>query len=467
MTQNPSIAAKARLLTGAASGAVLLTLTAAPAFAQDQAQSGATTATTAAPVTPQAQSADQGDQGQDIVVTGTLFRRLNTETASPITVLTNENLERAGITNVADAVRSISADNSGSIPTAFANGFGSGSAAVSLRGLTVNSTLVLIDGVRTTNYPYADDGQRAFVDLNSIPKSTIDRIEVLKDGASATYGADAIGGVVNIITRKEIKSIEGTVEAGVSQRGDGGERRATLSAGYGDLKEQGFNVYVNGEYERDNLISVADRGYPYNALDLTPSNGLNNNVGAFGAFGTRVGTISAVVQPATYTPGNIFSGVRVPNSLTQVLNPAGCATGTIARNDGTTVENNGNGGAYCEQNTATYGTIAPEQERYGATIHGTLQLGDRSQAYITGTYYHSDVFSTSAPFSIRQSNPFNTRSIVLPATLSNGQLNPQNPYAASGLGAQISYSFGDLRGNVAHVEQSVPRRGRVGGQVRR
>ena len=444
MTRMTSTIRKPVLLSGAATGALLLALSAAPAFAQDQAQAGATAATSAAPVNPQAQAADQSDQGGDIVVTGTLFRRLNTETASPITVLTSENLQRAGITNVADAIRSISADNSGSIPTAFANGFGSGSAAVSLRGLTVNSTLVLIDGVRTANYPFADDGQRAFVDLNSIPRSTIDRIEVLKDGASATYGADAIGGVVNIITRKEIKGIEGTVEAGVSQRGDGGERRATLTAGYGDLKEQGFNVYINGEYEKNNLISVADRGFPYNTTDLTSIGGLNNNVGAFGGFGTRIGTTSAVVQPATYTPGNILSGVRVPNSLTQVLNPAGCGLGTIARNDATTVENGGNGGAYCEQNQAQYGTIAPRQERYGATLHGALQLGDRGQAYFTGTYYHSSVFSTGTPFSIRQSNPVNTRSIVLPALLSNGQLNPQNPYAASGLGAQISYGFGDL-----------------------
>ncbi len=436
VTRISSTFRKPVLLSSAASGALLLALSAAPAFAQDQAQAGATAATSAAPVNPQAQAADQSDQGGDIVVTGTLFRRLNTETASPITVLTSENLQRAGITNVADAVRSISADNSGSIPTAFAAGFGSGSAAVSLRGLSVNSTLVLIDGVRTVNYPYADDGQRAFVDLNSIPKSTIDRIEVLKDGASATYGADAIGGVVNIITRKEIKGIEGTVEAGVSQRGDGGERRATLTAGYGDLKEQGFNVYINGEYEKDNLISVADRGFPYNTADLTSIGGLNNNSASLGAFGNRSAAIAAVVRPATYTPGNIYSGVAVPGALTQVLNPAGCVTGTITRNDAT--------GAYCEQNTTQYGTIAPEQERYGATIHGTLQVGDRAQAYVTGTYYHSRVFSTAAPFTIRQRNPINSTNIVLPALLANGQLNAQNPYAASGLGAQISYAFGDL-----------------------
>ncbi len=130
------------------------------------------TGSTAA-TTPQA-SATAADQGS---VTGQIFRRTNTETPSPVTVLTYDSLVKAGINNVADAVRSISADSSGSIPTAFTGGFGAGSSAVSLRGLTVNSTLTLIDGLRTANYPLADDGQRAFVDLNTIPNAIVDRVE--------------------------------------------------------------------------------------------------------------------------------------------------------------------------------------------------------------------------------------------------------------------------------------------------
>jgi iron complex outermembrane receptor protein len=419
------------------SGGASIALFATPAMAQD------TPAPQAAPA-PQDQAAPAADQG-DIVVTGTLFRRTDTETPSPVTVLTSENLAKAGITNVADAVRSISADNSGSIPTAFAAGFGTGSAAVSLRGLTVNSTLVLIDGLRTTNYPYADDGQRSFVDLNSIPKSTIDRIEVLKDGASATYGADAIGGVVNIITRKEIQGVEGTVEGGISQRGDAGEQRVTLTAGYGDLQAQGFNVYLNGEYERDDYVGYNARGFPYNSTDLTSIGGLDNNYGATGAFGARRGTISAVVRPATQTiAGNPFTGVAVPNSLSQVLNPAGCAPGTIPGNDPTTLEAGGFGGAYCEQNAAYGTTIQPQQTRYGFTGHLTARVGDNAEAYLTGTYYRSQVFSTAFPSMIRQTNPINTQNIVLPALLANGQLNPQDPYAAQGLAAQINYAFGDI-----------------------
>ena len=383
---------------------------------------------------PQDASPERSD---DIVVTGSLLRRTNTETASPVTTLTSANLDRAGITNVADAVRSISADNSGSVPTAFSAGFAAGAAGVSLRGLTVNSTLVLIDGVRTVNYPAADDGQRSFVDLNSIPRSTIDRIEVLKDGASSVYGADAIGGVVNIITRREVRGIEGTAEGGISQRGDGGEQRVTLTGGYGSLSEQGFNVYINGEYERDGLIKNSDRGFPFNTTDLTSIGGDNLNVGATGGFAARVGTISAVVRPAIQTtPGDIFSGVPITGAPTRVLSPSGCSTGTIQHNDAS--------GAYCEQNQVPYGTVQPQQTRYGFTGHATVQVGDIGEAYLNATYYHSETFVTASPSNLRVRNPINSYNTVLPALLSNGQLNPQDPYAAQGLAANITYSFGDI-----------------------
>jgi iron complex outermembrane receptor protein len=449
MTPSLHRSRRAHLRASAAPLGLALALLAVPAFAQGQAGPAP------APTAPAEQPADTTTP--DIVVTGTLFRS-NRDTVSPITTLTAANLDKAGITNIADAVRSISADNSGSVPSAFANGFGSGGAGVSLRGLTVNSTLVLIDGIRTTYYPYADDGQRAFVDLNSIQKSNISRIDVLKDGASSTYGADAIGGVVNIITRKEIKGFEGMAEGGISQRGDGGEQRLTLSAGFGDLAEKGFNFYVTGEYEHDSLISAADRGFPYNTADLSGIGGDNFNVDSpenGGAFGTRLGATSAVVRPSRETvAGNIFSGQFLlvdpadPNSgaqPTRILNPAGC------RQNGLTTQHSDATGAYCEENTIPYGTLQPEQTRYGATARLTANVGDNAQAYLTGTYYHSKVYSEAAPFSIRQRNPINTTNLVLPAILSNGQLNPNNPYAVAGcveavscVDAQISYAFPEL-----------------------
>ncbi len=174
-----------RLRDSVAPVALALAIATQPAYGQ--------TANAAQPAPSAAQ--DPATDSADVVVTGSLFRRANTETPSPVTVLTSENLSRAGITTATEAIRSISADSAGSIGTGFQTGFSAGGSAVSLRGLGVSSTLVLVDGLRSTNFPINDDGHNAYVDLNSIPFSLVDRIEVLKDGASSTYGADAIGGV--------------------------------------------------------------------------------------------------------------------------------------------------------------------------------------------------------------------------------------------------------------------------------
>ncbi|WP_203310012.1 TonB-dependent receptor plug domain-containing protein [Sphingomonas beigongshangi] len=434
-----SSALRALLRCGVAAAPVVLAGSAfltAPAFAQDAQQAP----TAASQDTSPAQSTPAPTAGQatgDIVVTGTLFRRTDTETPSPVTVLTADALQKAGITTVSDAIRSISADSSGSIPTAFSSGFGAGSSAVSLRGLTVNSTLTLIDGLRTANYPLSDDGQRSFVDLNTVPDAIVDRVEVLKDGASSSYGADAIGGVVNIIMKKEITGVYGTVEGGVSQRGDGGEQRATLTLGTGKLNDKGYNFYISGEYQHDGAIYARNRGFPFNTADLTSIGGDNNQAGSV-VPGT---TTSAIVAPSQQlTPGNILSGSGVVTGPWQVLNPNGCT--------GTTTPVSGAAGNGCTQNTvADYGVIQPEQTRFGVTAHATVQVNDRSQAYLLASYFQNEVFTPGGPPSIRSTNPINTQNIVLPVLLSNGQLNPNNPFAAAGQPAAIRYSFGDILGS--------------------
>src|SRR3546814_17933960 len=109
-------------------------------------------------------------------------------------------------------------------------------------------------------YPLADDGQRNFVDLNTIPNAVIDRIEVLRDGASSTYGADAIAGVINIITKKEIQGLHLNGSFGISQPGAAGEQRIAAPWGYGDLADQGFNFYVSGDYQKPKEIFAATPG---------------------------------------------------------------------------------------------------------------------------------------------------------------------------------------------------------------
>jgi iron complex outermembrane receptor protein len=361
----------------------------------------------------------------EVVVTGTLFRT-KVETASPVTKLTAIKLQNAGITSVADAVRSISADNSGTIPAGFGTGFAAGSQGVALRGLTVNSTLVLIDGYRTANYALADDGERGFVDLNTIPDSIIDHVDVLKDGASSQYGADAIGGVVNIILKPTFEGEEVTGETGISQHGGGAMYRATGTVGFGDLDTNRYNFYFNGEFEHDDNIKVGQRPYPFNSLDYSPYGGVNDLGG----------------QPANFS-GSIYGSVAdaVTGGPTQVLAPGGC--GPLGK-----LSSDTSGNVFCLQNRSLYDDDQGESVRYGFYSRFTAKLNDNTTAYVNASYYQSNFEVDLAPSQIQTTVPVNTDGITIPAVFTSGpnagQLNPNDPFAALGHAALINYAFGDI-----------------------
>lgn len=447
--------------------AALSSALALPAYAQQVAPTPVSEAaeTVETVETPQAAPATTADPGQPatIVVTGTLFRDSNASSISPVTVLTSQTLQRANITTAQDAIRSVSADSAGSISTGFRNGFSAGGAAVSLRGLGVSSTVVLIDGLRSANFPLNDDGHNAYVDLNSIPFSTIERIEVLKDGASSTYGADAIGGVVNLISRKNVQGIDGSVQGGTTEYGDGARYRATLTGGFGDYKEQGFNFYLNGEYTYDAFITNNSRGYPFNTLDLRPS-GLsdrNRNDDSITAQNPQA-VVTRVRQSDLNNPLSGQVGSPLTNQY-QLLNPGSCPFGTY------TVNTTAAQGTGCAHNIPDeYSIIQPRQQRYSTTGRLSIRLSDSFEAFASGSYSHSEVDIKGAPVGIRQTQPFggsaalasSSPGIVLPvyvcstgvncATAADRRLNPNNPYAAAfaadpGQGAaRIFYSFGDI-----------------------
>ena len=377
-----------------------------------------------------------------VEVTGSAIPRSDTETPSPVTIINALQIKRSGLTTVADVVRSISADNSGTIPTAFTNGFAAGSSGVSLRGLTVNSTLVLIDGRRAASYALADDGQRSFVDLNTIPLDAVDRIEVLKDGASSLYGADAIAGVVNVILKHDFQGGDVTAETGTSQHGGGLEKRATGSWGKGDLNSDRYNGYVAFEYEGDARILTDSRGFPFNTADLSSIGGFNS-IGGQPALGT--GSIYGSVTPGTLgTPGDLTSGQPLSgNPIFQPLQPCGPGSNLV-----TDPNNNlgGGAGSYCTQNFASYDDDQPAEERIGLYGRFTVKIGDYSEAYLNASYYQNKVTVDGTPSQIQNGSPLNTNNIALPIFLPNGSLNPNNPFAAQGQYALINYAFGDIPG---------------------
>ena len=451
------------LRAGAAPLALTMALVSAPAFAQD-----------ASPVTTV--SADEVENADDvIIVTGTIFQ--NVVTPSPVTTITTENLDARGISTTQEGIQRLSANNGPALTNSFtANGaFAAGASAVSLRGLTTNSTLVLFDGMRAAYYPLADDGTRNFVDLNTIPDDVVETVQVLRDGASSTYGADAIAGVVNIITKKEIQGVSGRVEAGISERGDAGQQRMSLTAGFGDLAENGLNAYISGFYYHQDMLKNSKRPYPFNTDDFSQVcndgtcgfNGIINGLqpdGYTGGFGIAT---PFIVRPRVPGTGGLPAGEsaryellngcgRFPtytptaDELAEGVNAAAPASGPVCQED----------------LTELYGVITPDVKRFGATARVTAAIGAETEAFASFSFQQSQSFDSYIPATIRanapapfyfprystSSNVFyygnNTvlqlpvyvcpRGTVAACTAANGTLNPNNPYAAQGYTAAIA-----------------------------
>ncbi|MGW8191806.1 TonB-dependent receptor domain-containing protein [Sphingomonas hankookensis] len=475
-----AISMRTSLRHGAALSALIVSTLAAPAFAQSTATGDEPPSQ---PTTVPATTATQGDGDQEIVVTGSILRRTNAETPSPVTVLSAESLQLRGINTVAEAVQRLSANGAGTITQGWNTGsnFATGANAVSLRGLTVQSTLTVFDGLRMAPYPLADDGHRNFVDLNTIPNAIIERIEVLRDGASSTYGADAVAGVINVITKKQIQGVHLNGSAGISQRGDAAEQRIDLTLGYGDLEEQGFNFYINGEYQRNEALYARDRGFPYNTADLSsqcaPSigrpeirnaagtitqtaiaagtvtcraNGIRNGFNADGGFNGLLSTTVPVVRGvdaagAGTTRYNLLNAAAGCRDLVAVNVPTG-ASATA-------------GPVQCQQDFRNqYSQLLPDQERLGFAGRFTAKLGDRAEFYAIANYYQTSTRTQISPLGFNnQTTPPGTvllNPLYLPTYVcangvgtldmlntgcnaANGTLNPNNPFAAAGQRAQI------------------------------
>jgi iron complex outermembrane receptor protein len=403
----------------------------------------ALSAALATPALAQESTTSADETLQEVIVTGSYIPRTDRETVSPVTIISSQDIAQSGLTTVADVVRTLSADNSGTLPTAFSGAFAAGASGIALRGLTVNSTLVLIDGLRAADYALPDDGVRDFVDLNSIQIGTIDHIEVLQDGASSVYGADAIGGVVNIILKKQYQGFSANAEVGNSQHGGGFEKHLDFTAGVGDLANDHYNAYISVEYQHDNAIGIGQRGFPYNSYDYTSLGGTNHNANPDYNAG---GSIYGSVTPGTLSvPGNLLTGVPLPGAVSQPLVP--CPASAPAYTSPQT------GNVSCNQNQSPYLDDQPPTERLGVSGRFTAQLNDTTQAYMSVSYYQNKSIFPSAPApygpaQIATSTPNNTLNIALPVTIPGpggaAILNPNNPFAAAGNVALINYAFGPL-----------------------
>jgi iron complex outermembrane receptor protein len=238
--------------------------------------------------------AQEGGKGattlEKIEVTGSRIKRADIETSQPIFSLSRAEIQKQGLTSVADVLQRVAA-NGAALNSTFNNG-GDGSSGISLRNLGESRTLVLVNGRRWTQ------GLTGSVDLNTIPAAMIERVEVLKDGASTIYGSDAIAGVVNIITRKNFEGAEAGAYFGQYSQGDGDRQSYDFTIGAGN--DRG-NVMIGASYVKEDAVMAGDREI---SAGGPPFFGGQSGTGFPGSFvdpaNNRRYVLNAQLQPVRY-----------------------------------------------------------------------------------------------------------------------------------------------------------------------
>ena len=302
---------------------------------------------------------------EKVEVTGSSIKQIEGETALPVLVITREEIQRTGAGNAEELLRSIATNSSGGSSsvanTGAGGGQGGGSSAslISMRGLGSARTLVLLNGRRT-----APAGGSSAIDVSTIPIAAIERIEVLRDGASAVYGSDAVAGVVNFILRKDFAGREVSVTFGAPTRTGGGDDvKASLFVGFGDLTKDRYNINIGASYQKVKPIIGSDRSFASN---------LN--------VGEQLDRTSNTAFPASIVlPSNL--ALRSPNypncgpfSLVSPLQPT----------------NPGN----CRYDNSPYVAIQPLSEQWNGLLTGRLNLSASVEAYAETNFTRNKTTNT-------------------------------------------------------------------------
>ncbi len=346
--------------------------------------------------------AQQAQKIEKIEVTGSNIKRIEGESALPVTVISREDISRTGATTAEELLKTVSAAGPGGY--SLANGIGEsgrpGTATVSLRGLGDTNTLILLNGRRLANYAFSITG--GSTNLNQIPVSAIERVEVLKDGASAIYGTDAIGGVINFILRKDFTGIELTAYGTKTEHGGGNQRRYSALLGFGDLNKQRFNVIVNLDYQKDDPLKASER-LSFTGTGIRPDMGFAQT--------------SSRTAPANFT----FNGTSYNTSA---------ATGCVPALGSFHVDGSGNNAPSrlnCIQDFSAVLDIYPPSERKGIFTRGTFQLASDHQLFAE---YHLQKNKITYAISETPMVPDGGGNWFYPA---NGRFYPTSFVAANGL----------------------------------
>jgi iron complex outermembrane receptor protein len=331
--------------------------------------SGAAATAFAAP-TVYAADEDSAEKVERISVTGSRIKRTDMESAQPVAIVTREDLQASGLTNVGDYLNTMTS-GAAAINTQSNNG-GDGSTRLSMRNLGEGRVLVLVNGRRWVN----DNGS---VDLNTIPSTIIKRIEVLKDGAAAVYGSDAIAGVVNIITRDDFEGVEASTYFGQSGESDGEQQQFDLSIG--TVSEKG-SLYFNASYTKTDPIWAGDR-----EISALPQYGTGNTRGS---SGTPQGRFTF----PTVNNGNVSLSVKDGYDWTKgkpTLPTLDADGNVVAYNDFQPWSND------IRYNYAPANYMLTPQERWSSFVQGKYELADNLRLSSEVLYNHRESSQLLAP----------------------------------------------------------------------
>lgn len=373
---------------------LLATCLTAPAFAQD------------APA-PNASQATE-DEGKAIIVTGSRIKRDVNDSALPLSVITTQDLAREGISNPEQFIAFLSTNGSGNDNLASnsdvvgADSRGkNGLSAANLRGQGASATLVLLNGRRVSSHGQGGSA----VDVNQIPFAALERIEVLKDGASAIYGTDAIGGVINFITKTNFQGLTLNGFTDITQEGDAPIYRLSATAGYGDLDDQGFNImgavskswngilfgrdrdFVNGNQPNRGL-SIDTRGTPIaTAFSRNPTPaGVGITQGGTLLGGRPGSATSLALNPGFFIPGTTTAAVDGVNPL-RLPGGAGCDSVANGLNYDSALWGAPTAALACSWDTASAATLQQPLETLTYYSRATVKIaGDHKIfAEVTGS----------------------------------------------------------------------------------
>jgi len=232
-----------------------------------------TAAAVAFPAYAQQQPTNDEQPMQTVVVTGSYIPRTTEESALPVQVITREQIEHTGAQTAEQLIQTITSATQGNSNTVVASVAGLNTAGVSgasLRGLGSVRTLVLINGRRSTAGGTLTDSTT--VDVNSIPIEAVERVEVLKDGASAIYGSDAIAGVINFILKKDYQGADVSLHFGAADAGGADAKRATATFGFGSIEDDRYNVLFVGNYLKENPLFGYQRDFAKSGINVAAEN---------------------------------------------------------------------------------------------------------------------------------------------------------------------------------------------------